>query len=41
MPIIIGILTFISRNNFMLSYGEHGKSFITSEHGEDEEKWKQ
>ena len=30
MPTIVGILTFISRINFVLSYAEHGKSFITS-----------
>ena len=30
MPIIVGILTFICRINFMLSQVEHGKSFITS-----------
>ena len=30
MPTIVGILTFMSRTNFMLSQVEHGKSFITS-----------
>ena len=30
MPTIIGILTFMSRINFVLSLFEHGKSFITS-----------
>ena len=30
MPTIVGILTFMSRKNFMLSYAEHKKSFITS-----------
>ena len=30
MPMIVGILTFMSRINFMLSGVEHGKSFITS-----------
>ena len=30
MPTIVGILTFMSRINFMLSLVEHGKSFITS-----------
>ena len=29
MPTIVGILTFMSRINFMLSWVEHGKSFIT------------
>ena len=30
MPTIVGILTFMSRSNFVLSWVEHGKSFITS-----------
>ena len=30
MPTIVGILTFMSRKNFILSLVEHGKSFITS-----------
>ena len=30
MPKIVGILTFISRKNLVLSYVEHVKSFITS-----------
>ena len=30
MPTIVGILTFISRRNFMLIWVEHEKSFITS-----------
>ena len=30
MPTTVGILTFISRKNFMLSGVEHEKSFITS-----------
>ena len=30
MPRIVGILTFMSRKNFMLSCVEHEKSFITS-----------
>ena len=30
MPTIVGILTFMSRINFMLSRVEHEKSFITS-----------
>ena len=30
MPTIVGILTFISRVNFVLSRVEYGKSFITS-----------
>ena len=30
MPTIVGILTFMSRNNFMLSLIEHENSFITS-----------
>ena len=30
MPIIVGILTFMSRTNFVLSWVEHEKSFITS-----------
>ena len=31
MPTIVGILTFMSRINFVLSWVKHGKSFITSE----------
>ena len=30
MPTIVGILTFMSRINFVLSWVEHEKSFITS-----------
>ena len=30
MPTIVGILTFMSRINFMLSWVEHEQSFITS-----------
>ena len=30
MPTTVGILTFMSRKNFILSYVEHGNSFITS-----------
>ena len=30
MPTIVGILTFISRINFMLSWVEHEKKIITS-----------
>ena len=30
MPAIVGILTFMSRINFVLSWVEHEKSFITS-----------
>ena len=30
MPTIVGILTFMSRINFVLRQIEHGKSFITS-----------
>ena len=30
MPTIVGILTFISRINFVLSWVDNGKSFITS-----------
>ena len=30
MPTIVGILTFMSRKNFMLNRVEHEKSFITS-----------
>ena len=30
MPTIVGLLTVMSRKNFMLSSVEHGKSFITS-----------
>ena len=33
MPTIVGILTFMSRINFLLSCVEHGKSFITSAPG--------
>ena len=31
MPTIVGILTFMSRINFVLSWVEHEKSFITSQ----------
>ena len=31
MPTIVGILTFMSRKNFMLIWVEHEKSFITSD----------
>ena len=31
MPTIVGILTFMSMINFVISSGEHEKSFITSE----------
>ena len=30
MPTIVGILTFMSRKNFMLTWAEHEKCFITS-----------
>ena len=30
MPTIVGILTFMSKKNFVLSWVEHEKSFITS-----------
>ena len=30
MPTIVGIFIFISKKNFMLSWVEHEKSFITS-----------
>ena len=30
MPTIVGILTFMSRKNFMLNWVENEKSFITS-----------
>ena len=30
MPTIVGILTFMSRKNFMLSWIKHEKGFITS-----------
>ena len=30
MPTTVGILTFMSRNNFMLNLFEHETSFITS-----------
>ena len=33
MPTNVGILTFMSRINFMLSQAEHEKSFITSVQG--------
>ena len=33
MPTIVGILTFMSMINFMLSWGDHEKSFITSRPG--------
>ena len=29
MPTIVGILTFMSKQNFMLSWDEHEKSFIS------------
>ena len=32
MPTIVGILTFMSKKNFMLSCVEHEKCFITSGH---------
>ena len=32
-PTNVGILTFMSRINFVLSSVEHEKSFITSDHG--------
>ena len=35
MPIIVGILTFMSRINFSLSRAEHEKSFITSGPGSE------
>ena len=35
MPTIVGILTFMSRINFVLSPVEHGKSFITSRLGQE------
>ena len=35
MPTIVGILTFMSRINFVLSKVEHEKSFITSGPGTD------
>ena len=31
MPTVVGILTFMSKKNFMLSWVEHEKSFITLE----------
>ena len=34
MPTIVGILTFMSRKNFMLKRVEHEKSFITSGPGQ-------
>ena len=37
MPTIVGILTFMSRKNFMLSRVEHEKSFITSGPGNNQE----
>ena len=33
MPTSVGILTFMSRINFVLSWVVHGKRFITSEPG--------
>ena len=33
VPTVVGILTFMSRKNFMLSLLEHEKSFITSRPG--------
>ena len=33
MPTIVGILTFMSRINFVLSCVEHERTFITSEPG--------
>ena len=33
MPIIVGIFIFISRGNFMLSWVEHERSFITLDSG--------
>ena len=30
MPTVLGILTFMSRKNFMLNCVEHQKSFLTS-----------
>ena len=35
MPTIDGILTFMSRINFMLNLGEHEKRFITSGPGDE------
>ena len=32
MPTIVGILTFMNGKNFVLSWVEHEKSFITSGH---------
>ena len=42
MPTIFGILTFMSRINFMLSWVEHEKSFITMRSGipQSFSKWK-
>ena len=34
MPTIVGILTYMSEENFMLIWVEHEKSFITSGPGE-------
>ena len=34
MPTIVGILTFMSKINFVLSCVEHEKSFITSRPGQ-------
>ena len=31
MPTVVGILTFMSRINFILSQVEHGKSFICNQ----------
>ena len=33
MPTIVGILTFMSMLNFVLSLVEHGQSFVTSRPG--------
>ena len=38
MPKIVGILTFMSRIHFVLSWVEHEKSFITSV--PDDTRWK-
>ena len=34
MPTIVGILSFMSKINFVLSWVEHGHSFITLEAGQ-------
>ena len=36
MPTIVGILTFMSKKNFMLNSVEHEKSFITSGPGRND-----